>query len=120
MLLIDAVGALISAIMLGVILVRFEYLIGMPQNVLYLLAAIPSVFLIYDLISYAVDNANHRVLLRIIAFANLGYTLISGGLVYQHIVQLKVLGLVYFASEIIILIVLVRFELKLSSQKVAR
>ncbi|MEM6633615.1 MAG: hypothetical protein AAF694_28335 [Bacteroidota bacterium] len=52
LLIIDGLGALLSAFLLGVVLVRFESQVGMPRNSLYVLAAFPCIFAIYDLISY--------------------------------------------------------------------
>jgi hypothetical protein len=37
--LIDAIGAVLSTVLLGIVLVAFEKYIGMPTNVLYALAA---------------------------------------------------------------------------------
>ena len=42
--LIDGFGAIISAFLLGVVLVKFEEKIGVPVSVLYLLATIPLFF----------------------------------------------------------------------------
>ena len=42
--LIDSLGALISAVMLGLVLTRFEHIFGMPQNVLYFLSFIACTF----------------------------------------------------------------------------
>jgi hypothetical protein len=117
MILIDGIGALISAIMLGIILVKIQYLIGMPVSILYLLASIPCVYLVYDLISFSFRNTNHKLLLKVVAYANLGYTVVSAGLVIGHLQQLQLLGLVYFISEITILIVLIRIELRIASSK---
>ncbi len=39
--LLDAFGALLSAFFLGFVLVKYQVYIGMPENVLYILALIP-------------------------------------------------------------------------------
>ena len=44
LLLADGIGALVSAIMLGIVLPNFQPLVGMPLKELYILAAIPVVF----------------------------------------------------------------------------
>jgi hypothetical protein len=44
--LIDGLGALLSAILLGVVLVQLEYLFGIPKSTLYFLASLPCLFTI--------------------------------------------------------------------------
>jgi hypothetical protein len=46
--LIDSLGALLSALILGLVLTRWESVFGMPKRVLYFLAAIAAVFLYRD------------------------------------------------------------------------
>ena len=50
--LIDGFGAIISAFLLGVVLVKFQEKIGVPVSVLYLLATIPVFFAAYDFYCY--------------------------------------------------------------------
>lgn len=50
--LIDGLGAIVSAVLLGVVLVRFEHLFGMPQKARYFLALFPSFFAGYDIFCY--------------------------------------------------------------------
>jgi hypothetical protein len=47
--LLDSLGALLSAILLGVILVSFENAFGMPQKTLYTLSYTAIIFSIYSL-----------------------------------------------------------------------
>lgn len=54
--LIDGLGAILSAILLGLVLVRFERIFGIPSSTLYFLAIIPIFFAIYDFLSYRKDN----------------------------------------------------------------
>jgi hypothetical protein len=46
--LIDGAGAIISVILLGVVLVEFEQIFGIPRSILYLLAVFPFMYAIYD------------------------------------------------------------------------
>jgi hypothetical protein len=48
--LVDGVGAMTSAAMLGVVLVKFEGTFAMPHSVLYPLSFIACIFSIYSLI----------------------------------------------------------------------
>lgn len=110
--LIDGLGALLSAFLLGVILVQFEAYFGMPQQVLYFLAAIPCLFALYDFYCYFRVHKNRGPFLKIIALANLLYCCLSIGLVILHFPQLTPLGLIYFFLEFIIVIALAGMELK--------
>lgn len=49
---IDGLGALLSVFLLGVVLVQFESLFGMPKETLYFLAFLPCLFAVYDLVCY--------------------------------------------------------------------
>ncbi|MEM7297675.1 MAG: hypothetical protein AAF391_05350, partial [Bacteroidota bacterium] len=53
--LIDGVGACVSSFFLGYILVAFQSFIGMPVNVLYLLAGLALLFALYSLTKHFVQ-----------------------------------------------------------------
>ncbi len=56
--LIDGFGTILSAFLLGVILVKFEIIFGIPISVLYILAIIPIFFAAYDFYCYRKRNRN--------------------------------------------------------------
>ena len=112
--LLDGVGALVSAFFLGVVLVRFENLIGMPLNVLYLLAIIPCFFAVYSFYCHFVLKNNWSVFLKIIAVANLSYCILTIGLLFVYYQSLSVLGLLYFLVEQMLIGILIALELKAS------
>jgi len=118
--LIDGAGALLSAILLGVILPAFQNLFGMPRQALYFLAVFPCLFLVYDLSCYFRIRKNWGPFIRAIAAANLIYCGISIGLIVYHYAKLTGLGLTYFLLEIVVIIILVWIEFsvlyKLSKQ----
>ena len=113
--LIDSLGALVSAFMLGVVLVQFENT-GMPKNILYLLSFIPCVFAIYSFSCFLIMPKNWRFLLKVIAIANLLYCCLTLILMINLYQNLTVLGFIYFICEIIVVIILVIVELKIASQ----
>lgn len=115
--LIDGFGALLSAFLLGVILVRFESSFGMPRKTLYFLAALPCFFVVYDFICYRIVGENWRPFLKAIAVANLMYCCVSVALLVDHYSKLTDLGVAYFLIEIVILIVLSGIELKIASKR---
>ena len=118
--LLDAVGALVSAFFLGVVLVRFEKLVGMPLNILYLLAIIPCFFAVYSIYCHFALKRNWSVFLRIIAVANLLYCILTMGLLFVYYQSLSVLGLLYFLVEQFLIGILIAIELKASSKNIVR
>ena len=114
---IDAVGAAVSAFMLGIVLPHFTELIGMPINHLLILAAFPVAFVLFDLFCYITRPQNGSLLL-VIALANLGYCLLSGVFVLHSFVGLTGLGLAYFGAEILIIFGLVIIEIRTALQAI--
>jgi hypothetical protein len=111
--LIDCLGALLTAFMLGVILPAFEDYFGMPRTILYGLSAVAFIFAIYSGCCYYFSQYN-KALLRIIAFANLFYSCVSLALVIFMRERLTTLGLLYFSLELIIVGILITIELQVA------
>lgn len=108
--LMDGLGALLSMVMLGGVLVRFEAEFGMPKTVLFWLASAAAVFAVYSLSCSFFLPANWRPLLRIILFSNAAYAVISAALVVCFYGRLTGLGLTYFALELLVLALVVWVE----------
>lgn len=113
MLLLDAVGASVSAVLIGFVLVRFRDFIGLEREQLFGLAAVPVVFVVYDLLAYY-RCKNVGVCLRLIAWANLFYCALSLLLLLVNVNTLTILGWAYFIGEIILVLFIARYELILS------
>ena len=64
---LDGFGAILSAILLGVVLVRLESVFGIPRQTLYLLVALPCVFAVYDFYCFYKIKKNTGAFLRGIA-----------------------------------------------------
>ena len=109
-------GALLSALMLGLVLVRLQSRIGMPAKVLYLLAAIAAVFCIFSLSCCALDVKRWRGCLRIIACANLLYCCLTLGVVIYLYRELSLLGIGYFTAEMAVIVALATFEFRVASR----
>lgn len=114
---IDGLGALLSAFLLGVVLVRFENLFGMPKETLYFLAFLPCLFALYDLVCYLKVKENELFFLKGIAIANLLYCCLSIIFVIQHHALLTSLGFVYFILELMVVFALVCIQLKTAFKK---
>ena len=111
MFLVDSLGALVSALLLGIVLVQFNDLFSIPVNVLYPLAAIALAFCMYSLTCYLLVKKNSKLYLRLIAVLNLMYCLLTISLVFYHHNTLSVLGYLYFTGEIIIIALVAYTEL---------
>lgn len=110
--LIDAIGALVSALMLGLILPGFHEYIGLPVIILRFLAAPAFIFFLYSTSCYFFSAKNRATLLQVIAFANLLYCLVTATLLLYHFDHLLLLGWIYFTGEIAIVFSLSRIEWK--------
>ena len=115
--LIDALGALVSAFLLGIVLVYFESSFGIPAKVLYLLAAFPVLFAVYDLICYARLKTNLPGFLTAIALANLGYCLLSLIMAALHYESITLLGWLYIVGEVLLVVGLAILELKVAQRE---
>ncbi len=114
--LIDGFGALLSALMLGGVLVRFNNLVGLTSNVLFFLALFPVVYAVYDL--YCYRTVQNRLIQKTkgIIMLNILYSCISIAVVYLYRESITIVGHCYFISEIIIILILVGMELKVVKQ----
>ena len=113
--LIDGFGALLSAFLLGVVLVKFEEIFGIPTSVLYFLATIPIFFVIYDVFCYQ-KHLKIGLLLKGIAVLNILYCCISIGLISYHFSSITILGWTYIIVEIILVSFLAMIEFRVGKR----
>jgi len=114
--LIDGFGAILSAFLLGVVLVTFEEIFGIPPSVLSYLAIIPIFFLVYDVYCYRSEHLKTGLFLKGIAILNLIYCCFSIGLVSYHFNTITYFGWAYVVLEIIIVIFLAKVEFSVGSK----
>jgi hypothetical protein len=112
---IDGFGALISAFLLGVILVRYESVFGLPISTLYFLAFWPCLFVFYDLYCYFRIENKTGFFLKGIAFANITYCILSIATAFYHSTTITHVGWIYIVLEIIVVLILVKIELKVAN-----
>lgn len=110
--LIDGLGAILSAFLLGLVLVKWEKIFGIPPSTLYFLAFLPCLFAMYDFYCYQKVNENLSVFLKGIATMNLMYCCLSIGLAFYHYDKITHFGWAYILLEIMLIITLVYFEFK--------
>jgi hypothetical protein len=116
---IDGGGALLSAFLLGIVLVRWEVVFGIPARVLYVLAAFPVLFAAYDGWCYWRTRHHPAPYLRGIAVANLLYCVLSLGLATVHHSSLTVWGWAYLLGEVGVVIALAMLELRTARRLVS-
>jgi|SRR5690554_78623 len=112
--LLDGAGALLSLFLLGVVLVELEIFFGIPISTLYFLSFFPLCFLLFDLFCFSIVRRSHEVYLRIIAFLNIAYCLLSIILSIVHYEIISILGLLYILIEVIIIGVIAGLELSVA------
>jgi zinc transporter ZupT len=114
MLLVDAIGALVSTVSLGVLLPYFQSFIGLPLHLLYVLAFIAAIFCIISLSSFFRGNCEYQKRLKMMAKFNLLYILVTWLLIILYFAEITNYGLLYFAAETIVVLVLLKFERQLA------
>ena len=117
---IDGLGAILSAFMLGIMLVQYEVLFGMPSSALYILATIPLFFAAYDCYFYRKKNRNIGLDLKRIAGLNVVYCCVSIGCSLYHSKSIKSLGWAYLFFEITIVLVLAMIEYRVGRKEIQK
>ncbi len=114
--LLDALGAVTSAILLGIVLVKLEWIFGIPESTLYFLAFLPCLFAIYDLYCFFQISSRVGIFLKGLAIINLSYCCLSIGLATYHYEKITIWGWTYILLEILIVTLLAIIELKTANQ----
>ena len=115
--LVDGMGAMYSAAMLGLVLERFEKIFGMPTATLYPLAFLALLFSVYSFVCFAIKPRNWKPYLKAIAIVNLLYCILTLFLISYLHQKITLLGLAYFMLEIMVVTLLAGIELKTAFRK---
>lgn len=118
LLLLDSMGALFSVLAL-IFVKKFEPIFGLNDEIFNLLFPIPIVFCIYSLVAYLFSKNKWKLFLRGIALANLSYCFLTISIIIIHFKKLTILGIGYFVLEIVIIVILALYELRVSTIKLA-
>lgn len=110
--LIDALGAVFSVICLLTIY-HFQELFGMPKQILSTFASIALMLSVYSFTCYFLNQAKWRHSLFLIYFLNIGYCIYTIYEVCKNSVTITNLGFLYFILEVLIILLLATYELKL-------
>lgn len=114
----DGLGALLSAILYGIVLVKLESVIGMSTRKLYTLSMLAGIYAIFSLTCYFKNVKNWRTFLSIIANANLFHCMLTMGFVYYSQFTLSKLGYVYFMLDILVILSIAILELRITNIRV--
>ena len=117
LMLIDSIGAFISATLLFIILSFFKEEFGLPKNILYLLFGMACLFFIYSICCFYLVDKRWRIFLSIIAVVNLLYCLLTAILLIIYFNSVTTLGYIYFVLEILIIYCLAYIEIKIVNKK---
>lgn len=111
--LIDGFGAILSAFLLGIVLVHWEPIFGIPTSVLYFLAAFPIFYALVDFYAFT-KGKNTKLFLKIMAALNLLYAILSLILGVMYFEKITFLGSLYLTLEMMIVTSLAFIELKIA------
>jgi len=109
---VDGIGAIISAFLLGIVLTKFEYVFGMPKLVLQVLSLAALIMALHVFVSYFLLKNNWSNYLKVLAIVNIFYCCATIVLVIYFFNVLTVWGLWYFIIELIVVLLLSRIEMK--------
>lgn len=114
--LLDSIGALVTAILIGIVLRQLSTHIGLSKNILLQLSAVAILFTIYSFSCYLFLNKIKPVFLQLIAFANTIYCCLTLFIIFFHSQTVQPLGFAYFLLEIAILLILIYIELSVANR----
>lgn len=115
--LLDAIGALLTSLLLTFLLANMEMVFGIRANVLYALSAAAFIIFLYSSICFLLVKNNIRLFLKIMAAVNLTYCGITISLIGSYYSEVTTIGLIYFTGEILIIVLLAAIELKAAISK---
>ena len=112
--LVDALGALLTALLLFVVVKHFNTYFGMSETMLGYLSLIAGVLCIYSATCFFFLKENWPPFIRGIAIANILYCLLTLVTILSNCAALTSLGVTYFLVEIAVVCVLVYIELNVA------
>ena len=109
----DGLGALVSALLLGLVLPAIHPLIGMPVPILSLLSALALLYAVYDFCCLRWVDKYDPKWLGFVIFANLFHVIVTMRYLWIYASEIKPLGFTYFVGEILVVLVIVLYEIKI-------
>lgn len=115
---LDAVGALVTCLLIGVVLASNRVATGLPTEILWLLAALAGILFVTSLTS-SLFAARPAKMLKYIAIANLSYCVLTLTICVIKLRQLTIWGLIYFSLEAAVIILLASWEWRVAKRNMA-
>jgi hypothetical protein len=112
LILVDAIGAMVSAILL-LIPYSFEEVFGMPKGSVSIFISLAAVYCIYSTTVFFIASNNWKIYLLILASLNIGYCMFTMYCIFNYWASITVFGAIYFGVEVLIIMTLAFLELKL-------
>ncbi len=115
---LDAIGALVSTCLLGIVLPLFQEAIGLPKDVLYILAGCAFGFLLHSSFRYFRSSEAHY--LKMVAALNIAYCLFTMYILFEYRSSLEWFGIAYFVGEISLVLLLSLQEWRVARRPAVR
>lgn len=112
--LLDAFGALYSALFLGVTIVTYNSFFGIPESLILTLSFVALMLFVYDAICFLFINEKWKSMLKFLGYLNITYSIVSLSVVFYYFSELTILGLIYFSMEIVVITLLALKEIQVS------
>ena len=106
----DALGALFTTTMLGVVLDQFRSYLGISSNILYMLAMFVFALFLYSSSIYFIKPNKWVVYLKVIAILNWSYCIITLFTIFQIENNVTLFGKVYFIGEALLIALIALLE----------
>lgn len=110
LLLVDAIGALTTSLLLFGVVARRDDIFGMPSRSVYVLAGIAFCLFAYSMTCQQCVRVSWKKCFRLLMLGNTAYCALSIGLMIHHFPTMTTLGLIYFTLEVLIISLLVGVE----------
>lgn len=115
--LIDALGALLTASILGLLLPHFAQGWGIPRRDLYFLAGGVLLLFFYSISIFLIQPRYWLMYLRIIAGANFSYCLLTLALLWHWRQSAQTMAYTYFIGEALVIFGIARWEWRYGQKK---
>lgn len=116
----DGMGAVFTAVSLGIILVQLESIFGIPKRALYVLSLIPLSYLLYDIACYFLLKKKIGAWIKGIAILNFLYCPLSISFALSEREHIKLLGWIYIVIEISVILIIVFYEWRFADKLMSK
>lgn len=107
---IDAIGAIISALSLYVLVLPLNVYFGVPEQIILILGSVSAMFIGFSGLCMHFARNHDVIKLKIIIMGNLFYGVLTAALIARNLTEVTGLGIAYFVAEYSVIIALVMLE----------